>query len=109
MVGRELAGSDPVRLAMPATGSVQPWTATWASTVRFASRRQADVRRTGWSGVRRKRLAKPGRPQRSQRRSLIVGQPQEPVWGSQPRQGQTRERAMAIVSPTRHPDARSIR
>ena len=75
-------------------GQCQPWTATWASTVRFASRRQADVRRTGWSGVRRKRLAKPGRPQRSQRRSFVVGQPQAPVWASQPRQAQTRERAI---------------
>ena len=68
--------------------------ATQSSTVRFASRRHADVRRTGWSGVRRKRLAKPGRPQRSQRRSFVVGQPQEPVWLSQPRQAQTRERAI---------------
>ena len=75
-------------------GQVQPWRATWASTVRFASRRQALVRRIGWSGVRRKRFAKPGRPQRSQRRSFVVGQPQAPAWPSQPRQAQTRERAI---------------
>ena len=59
-------------------GHVQPRTATCASTVRFASWRQADFRRIGCSGVRRKRLAKPGRPQRSQRRSFVVGQPQAP-------------------------------
>ena len=78
MVGRELGGSHRMRLAMP-PGQTQPCTATWASTVRVASRRQALVRRIGWSGVRRKRLAKPGRPQRSQRRSFVVGQPQGPV------------------------------
>ena len=44
--------------------------------------------------MRRKRFAKPGRPQRSQRRSFVVGQPQAPVWLSQPRQAQTRERAI---------------
>jgi pimeloyl-ACP methyl ester carboxylesterase len=60
-------------------GQRQPCAATWASTVRFASLRQAEVRRAGWSGVRRKRLAKPGRPQRSQRRSFVVSQPQEPM------------------------------
>jgi hypothetical protein len=37
---------------------------------------------------------KPGRPQRSQRRSFVVGQPQVPVWAPQPRQAQTRERAI---------------
>jgi hypothetical protein len=42
----------------------------------FGPLRQADVRRIGWSGVWPKRLAKPGRPQRSQRRSFVVGQPQ---------------------------------
>jgi len=75
-------------------GQVQPWRATQASTVLFASLRQADVLRTGWSGVRRKRLAKPGRPQRSQRRSFVVGQPQRPAWVSQPRHAQTRERTI---------------
>jgi hypothetical protein len=39
-------------------------------------------------------LAKPGRPQRSQRRSFVVGQPQAPAWASHPRQAQTRERAI---------------
>ena len=75
-------------------GQCHPWTATWASTVCIASRRQALVCRTGWSVVRRKRLAKPGRPQRSQRRSFVVGQPQAPAWCSQPRQVQIRERAI---------------
>ena len=54
-------------------GQCQPWVAAQSSTVRFANRRHADVRRTGWSGVRRKRFAKPGRPQRSQRRSWKRG------------------------------------
>ena len=75
-------------------GQVQPWAATCASTVRFASRCHADVRRTAWSGVLRKRFAKPGRPQRSQRCSFVVGQPQALAWCSQPRQAQTRERAI---------------
>jgi hypothetical protein len=79
-------------------GQVQPCCATQSSTVRFASRRQADVRRTGWSAVQWKRFAKPGRPQRSQRRSFVVGQPQAPVWPSQPRQAQTRERAIHGLS-----------
>jgi hypothetical protein len=73
-------------------GECQPWTATCVWTARFASRRQADDRRVGWSGVRRKRFAKPGRPQRSQRRSFVVGQPHASRWASQARQAQGRQR-----------------
>jgi hypothetical protein len=50
--------------------------------VAILSRHQALVRLTGWSGVRRKRFAKPARPQRSQRRSFVVGQPCDPTWVS---------------------------
>jgi hypothetical protein len=51
MVGRELAGSHRMHLAMPA----RTVPAMGGDMGLDCPPRQADVRRTGWSGVRRKR------------------------------------------------------
>ena len=97
MVGRQIArlAANALLDASQGTSSREP--RPIPSTVRFASRRQALVQRTGWSGVRRKRFAKPGRPQRLQRRSFVVGQPHELACASQPQQAQTRERSPTDV------------
>ena len=89
MVGRELAGSHRMRWAMPARAG--PAVACHrVSTVRFASRRQADVRRTGWSGVRGSGWRSPGaRSGRSGARSSSASHRRRS--GTEPRQAQTRE------------------
>jgi hypothetical protein len=62
-------------------------------------RRQVLVRRTGWSGVRRRRLAEARTAAAVAARSFVVSQPHGAAWAAQARQAQTR---------ARHPDGQAL-